>query len=43
MVDKELIDQVVEVNRKSDHIIFIKLVVGSKVCLTVSVYAPKLA
>jgi len=41
-VKKELVDQVVEVRRKSDRIMSIKLVVGSEICNVVSVYAPQI-
>ena len=40
LVDKELVDFVVEVRPKSDRIMAIKVVVGSKILNVVSVYAP---
>jgi len=39
LVDKELVDSVVEVSRKSDRIMAIKVVVGSVILNVVSVYA----
>ena len=42
LVDKELVDYVVEVNRKSDRIMVIKVVVGSVILNVVCVYAPQL-
>ena len=39
-VDKELVDFVVEVRRKSDRIMTIKVLVGSEILNVVSVYAP---
>jgi len=36
------VEQVVEVRRKSDHIMFIKLVVGSEIFNVVSVYASQI-
>jgi len=41
-VDKELVDFVVEVRCKSDRIMVIKVVVGSKILNVVSVYAPQI-
>ena len=41
MVEQRLIEQVVEVRHKSDHIMSIKLVVGLEIINTVCVYAPK--
>ena len=40
LVDKELVDFVVEVRRKSDRIMAIKVLVGSVFVNVVSVYAP---
>jgi len=40
LVDKELIDFVVEAKRKSDRIMTIKVVVGLEIINMVSVYAP---
>ena len=40
LVEKELADFVVEVRRKSDHIMAIKVLVGSTFVNVVSVYAP---
>jgi len=42
LVDKELVNSVVEVSRKSDRIIAIKVVVGSMILNVVSVYAPQI-
>jgi len=42
LVDKELVDFVVEVRRKSDRIMAIKVVVGSEILNLVSVYAPQI-
>ena len=39
LVNKELVDFVVEVRHKSDRIMAIKVVVGSKILNEVSVYA----
>ena len=40
LVDKELVNFVVEVRHKSDRIMTIKVVVGSEILNVVSVYAP---
>jgi len=40
LIEKELVEQVVEVRRKSDRIMSVKLVVGSEMFNVVSVYAP---
>ena len=40
LVEKELVDLVVEVRCKSDRIVAIKVLVGSKIINVVSVYAP---
>ena len=40
LVEKELVDFVVEVTSKSDRIMAIKVVVGSEVLNVVSIYAP---
>ena len=42
LVVKELVDFVVEVRRKSDRIIAIRVVVGSEIPNMVSVYAPQI-
>ena len=42
LVEKELIDRVVEVRRKSDRIMYIKLVLGAIVLDVISVYAPQM-
>jgi len=42
LVDKELVDFVVKVRRKSDQIIHLEVVVGSEVMNVVSVYAPQI-
>ena len=42
MARKELVEQVVEVRRKNDRIMYIKLVVGSKIFNVISVYATQL-
>ena len=42
LVDKELVDSVVEVSRKSYRIMAIKVVVGSMTLNVVSVYAPQI-
>ena len=39
---EDLLEQVVEVRRKSDRIMFVKLVVGSEIFNVVSVYAPQI-
>jgi len=41
LVEKELIDRVVEVKRKSDRIMSIKLVMGVEVPNVIFVYAPQ--
>jgi len=41
LVKRDLVEQVVEVRRKSDRIMSRKLVVGSKVLNVVSVYVPQ--
>jgi len=41
LVKSDLVERVVDVKRKSDRILSIKLVVGSKVLNVVSVYAPQ--
>jgi len=41
VIDKEYIDDVVDVSRKSDRIMSIKLVVGEEVVTIVSAYAPQ--
>ena len=42
MVDKELVDLVIRVRHKSDRIMAIKVVVGSKVLNVVIVYTPQI-
>jgi len=42
LIKKELVEQVVEVKRKSDRIISVKLVVGSEIFNVVSSYAPQI-
>jgi len=42
LVEKELIDRVVEVRRKSDRIMSIKLVLGTEVLNVICVYAPQM-
>ena len=42
LIKKELVEQVVEVRRKSDRIMSIKLVVGSEIFNVVSVYASQI-
>jgi len=42
LVNKEIVEQVVEARCKSDHIMSIKSVVGSNILNTVSVYAPQI-
>ena len=39
LVEKDLVEQVVEVRRKSDRIMYVKLVVGSEIFNVVSIYA----
>ena len=41
LVDKELVDGVVEVRRKNDRIMSIKLVVGVEILNVICVYAPQ--
>jgi len=41
LVDEELVDQVIEVRRKSDHIILIKLV-GVEILNVISAYASQI-
>jgi len=41
LVEKELIDRVVEARRKSDRIMYIKLVMGVEVLNVICVYAPQ--
>ena len=40
LVDKELVDLVVEVRRKSDRIMAIKVAVGAEILNVISIYAP---
>jgi len=42
LVGRELVERVVEMRRKSDHIMSVKLVVGSEIFNIVSVYAPQI-
>ena len=42
LIKKDLMEQVVEVRRKSDRIMSVKLVVGSEIFNVVSSYAPKI-
>jgi len=42
LVSKDLVEQVVEVRRKSCHIMSVKLVVGSEIFNVVIVYAPQI-
>jgi len=42
LVEKDLMEQVVEVMHKSDHIIFVKLVAGLEIFNVVGVYAPQI-
>ena len=42
LVERELVDFVVEVSRKSDRIMAIKVLVGSEFINVVSVYAPQI-
>ena len=42
LVDKELVDFVVEVRRKSDRVMAIKVVVGLEILNMVSVYVPQI-
>jgi len=42
LVQKELIDRVVEVRRKSDRIMCIKLMLGAEVLNVICVYAPQM-
>ena len=42
LIKKELVEQVIEVRRKSDRIMSIKLVVSSNIFNVVSVYAPQI-
>jgi len=42
LVDKELVDFVVEVRRKNDRIMTTKVVVGSEILNVVIVYAPQI-
>jgi len=42
LVDKELVDSVVEVSHKSDRIMAIKVVVGLVTLNVVSIYAPQI-
>jgi len=41
LVERDLVEQVLEVRRKSDRIMSVKLVVGSEILNVVSVYAPQ--
>jgi len=41
LVEKDLVEQVVEVRRKSDRIKYVKVVMGSKIFNVISVYAPQ--
>jgi len=41
LIDKDLVDGVVEVRRKSDHIMFVKLVVGVDIIKVICIYAPQ--
>jgi len=42
LVEKDLVEQVVEVRCKSDRIMYVKLVVGSEIFNVVSLYAPQI-
>ena len=42
LVKRDLVEQVVEMRRKSDSILSIKLVVGSEIFNVVIVYAPQI-
>ena len=42
LVDNELVDSIVEVSRKSDRLMAIKVVVGSVILNVVSVYEPQI-
>jgi len=42
LVEKELIDRVVEVRRRSDRIMSIKLVTGAEVLNVICVYLPQI-
>jgi len=42
LVDKELVDQVVEVRHKSDNIMLIKLVVGVEILNVICIYVPQI-
>jgi len=42
LIKKDLAEQVVEVKRKSDHIMYVKLVVSSEIFNVVSVYVPQI-
>ena len=42
LVEKELVDSVIEVRRKSDQIMVIKILIGSDLINVVSAYAPQI-
>jgi len=42
LVGRDLVEQVVDVRRKSDRVMFVKLVVGLEIFNVVSVYAPQI-
>ena len=40
IIDKQLLENVVEIKRKSDRILLIKLILGREIFNVISVYAP---
>ena len=41
IIDKQLLDDAVEVSRKGDRILLVKLVLGKEIFNVISVYAPQ--
>jgi len=41
IIDKQLLENIVEVRRKDDRILLVKLILGRKIFNIISVYAPQ--
>jgi len=41
IIDKQLLEDLVEVRRKGDRILLVKLILGRKISNIISVYAPQ--
>ena len=42
IIDKQLLEDVAEVSRKSDKILLVKLILGRKIFNVISVYTPQI-